>query len=185
MPGQGQTDPPNGSLDGQAWRPRAGVLVDSELGEIRLPRELMLELYGHARECYPEECCGIVIGSAEPETWRAVRCSNVQNARRAQGDSELDARRAFWIDERELLEALQQASRRGEELRAVYHSHVDTAAYLSHEDLRGAVGAHGRPQWPGAGQIVVSVWEDGVREAGWFVWEAASERFRGRRIASG
>ncbi|MCE2392418.1 MAG: M67 family metallopeptidase [Proteobacteria bacterium] len=184
MPGHGPTDRVPEPADGPSWHDRAGARMDPGQGEVRLPRELMLEIYGHARECHPEECCGVVVGRPDPAGWRAVRCSNVQNARRAQGDSDLDARHAFWIDERELLEALKRAEGRGEQLRAIYHSHVDTAAYLSHEDLRGALGANGQPQWPGTAQIVVSVWEDGVRGAGWFAWDDAGERYRGRPIAS-
>ena len=182
MPGDDAGPRAPGPPQDRTWRERAAALVEPERGSLRLPRELMLERYGHARECYPQECCGVVVGRPEPPSWRAVRCGNVQNARRADGESGLDARHAFWIDESDLLEALRLAERRGEELRAVYHSHVDTAAYLSHEDLRGAVSDDGRPRWPGTAQLVVSVWEDGVREAGWFDWDAAGERYLGRSV---
>jgi proteasome lid subunit RPN8/RPN11 len=159
---------------------RAAARADERRPARRLPRALMLELFAHARESHPEECCGLLVGPRDPQRWRAVRCSNVQSARQAQGESDLDARHGFWIDERELLQALRAAEQAGEGLQAIYHSHVDTAAYLSHADLRGAVTADGQPLWPGVAQLVVSVWDDGVREAAWFDWEAG--RFAGRRV---
>ena len=164
------------------WLERAGCLVEDELGCIALPNALMLEVFGHARECYPEECCGLVLGVEEVESWRPLRCANVQSARKARGESDLDATQAFWIDEQELVSALQAAEKGGESLRAIYHSHVNTRAYLSHADLRGATAQDGQPLWPGVAHVVVSVWEDGVREAAWFDWDRAAQRFRGRLV---
>jgi proteasome lid subunit RPN8/RPN11 len=164
------------------WWVRAAARIEVDLSPIELPRALVLELYGHARESYPEECCGLIVGPRQGASWRAVRCSNVQNARKAQGESELDAREAFWVDEAELLAVLRAAESNGEALHAIYHSHADAAAYLSHIDVRNATGASGRPLWPGLAHAVVSVLEDGAREAGWFEWDESAGRFRGRRI---
>jgi proteasome lid subunit RPN8/RPN11 len=173
----------SGDRSGQEdWWVRAASRVEADLPPVEFPRALILEIYAHARECYPEECCGLVVGRDHSTGWRAVRCSNVQNARKAQGESELAADEAFWIDEAELLSALRAAEAAGESMQAIYHSHADTAAYLSHIDVRNATGASGRPLWPGLGHVVVSVFEGGAREAGWFEWDAASGRFRGRRI---
>ena len=164
------------------WRERAAVVVDPSSEPGLLPRELMLEVFQHARECYPEECCGLLIGPLAAAPSHFVRCTNVQSRRRAQGESELDARHAFWIDEGELLGALRSAEERGEELRVVYHSHVDTPAYLSHTDLQGALTPDGLPLWPGVAHLVVSVREDGVREAALFAWDPELKRFLGRRV---
>lgn len=166
-----------------AWRSRAAAVADPALPAERLPRSLMLEVFQHARECYPEECCGLLIGPSDPSLPnRFVRCTNVQSTRRAQGDSELDARHAFWIDEKELLEALVAAEGRGEALRVVYHSHVDAPAYLSHTDLQGALGPDGHPLWPGVAYLVVSVSEDGVGGAALFSWSVETGRFMGRAV---
>jgi adenylyltransferase/sulfurtransferase len=173
----------SGTRSGQEdWWVRAAARVEADLPAIELPRALVLELYGHARESYPEECCGLIVGPKQSASWRAVRCSNVQNARKAQGESELDAREAFWVDEAELLSVLRAAESAGEALQAIYHSHADTAAYLSHIDVRNATGASGRPLWPGLAHVVVSVLEDGARGSGWFEWDEPAGRFRGRRI---
>jgi proteasome lid subunit RPN8/RPN11 len=79
-----------------------------------------------------------------------------------------------------LLHALRAADSSGEKLLVIYHSHVDTAAYLSHTDLAGALDPDGEPLYPGSAQLVVSVHESGVGEAALFVWDSAERVFRGR-----
>ncbi len=164
------------------WRERAAVLVDPEAGRATLPVELLNELFSHARECYPDECCGILTGPAGGEAVEQVRCTNVQNLRHSKGDSELDAGHGFWIDERELVPALQRARARGHDLLIVYHSHIDTEVYLSREDLRGALGDNATPLWPGVGQVVISVQQGEVRGAGLFEWDDAVGGFRGQTL---
>jgi len=164
------------------WQARAAAQIDPALGVVQLPRALLLEVFQHARECYPEECCGLLTGADAESPVRVVRCTNVQSTRVARGESDLDARRAFWIDEQELLHALRGAEQRGEHLVVIYHSHVDTAAYLSFTDLEGALGPDGRPLYPGAAQLVVSVQESGVLGAALFAWDEATKRFHGRGV---
>ena len=143
---------------------------------------LALGLYEHAIECYPEECCGLLIGSPSGPPSRQVRCRNVQSRRQSRGESDLGARDAFWIDERELLDSLKEAEAAGEALRGIYHSHVDGEAYLSHTDVACALGPDGLPLYPGVSQLVVSVWDDGVRDLACFDWDDAVRAFVGRGV---
>ncbi|MEX2209157.1 MAG: M67 family metallopeptidase [Myxococcota bacterium] len=166
----------------QPWQTRAAAQLDASLEPVPLPRDLLAEVFQHARECYPEECCGLLLGRGEEVPTRVVRCTNVQSTRVARGESDLDARRAFWIDEQELLNALRGAEQRGERLVVIYHSHVDTAAYLSHTDLAGALGPDGRPLYPGVAQLVISVQESRVLGAALFAWDDAARRFVGRAV---
>jgi proteasome lid subunit RPN8/RPN11 len=163
----------------------AAAVPDPERPPARLPREVALEVFAHARECYPEECCGLLLGSPGGGPARVVRCTNVQNQRHARGESELDASRAFWIDPLELLRALQTAESQGETVQAIYHSHVDAEPYLSQTDLRGAIAADGEPLWPGAAQLVVSVYDGVVRDAAVYEWRSAARAFEGRRVREG
>ena len=162
--------------------PRAAAVRDPAARPYRLPARLIAEVYAHAREGYPEECCGLLVGPEGGAPTRIVRCANVQSARRARGDSELGARHAFWFDERELLGALRDAEHRGEVLAVIYHSHVDADAYLSHADVAGALGPSGDPLYPGAVQLVVSVREGRVHEAVCYPWDAERGRFVGRTL---
>jgi proteasome lid subunit RPN8/RPN11 len=163
------------------WQGRAAARIDAGRPPLRIAPDVAHELLAHARECYPEECCGLVLGAALARA-RVVRCTNVQSQRQSRGDSVLDATQAFWIDDRELLIALREAERRGERLVAVYHSHVNTAAYLSHTDLEGALSPDGEPLWPGTAYLVVSVFEHGAREVGCFEWDVETRRFAGRGV---
>jgi len=167
------------------WSERAAVQLDPAKPVVRLPSERLLDVYAHARECYPEECCGLLIGPPAGRITRGVRCTNVQSQRHARGESELDARHGFWIHEGELARALREADERGERILIVYHSHVDTAAYLSHTDRDGALGPDGQPLWPGAAQLVVSVCEGTVEQTALFQWVAdgAESRFEGHPVA--
>jgi proteasome lid subunit RPN8/RPN11 len=162
------------------WRERSAATSDPDAEPAELPRELLLEVFQHARECYPEECCGLLTGTEGEGPLHVVRCTNVQSQRVARGESNLDASRAFWIDEQELLNALRTAESSGEKLLVIYHSHVDTEAYLSHTDVAGALDATGEPLYPGSAQLVVSVHESAVGDASLFVWDPAERAFRGR-----
>ncbi len=158
------------------------MYADGAREPARLAREVALEVYAHARECYPEECCGILTGPPGGIPARVVRCTNVQNQRLARGESPLDAGRAFWIDPNELLGVVRAAEGRGEEVRAIYHSHVDAEPYLSETDLRGALAPDGGPAWPGAAWLVVAVYEGVVRDAALYEWRSGAGTFEGRRV---
>jgi proteasome lid subunit RPN8/RPN11 len=161
---------------------RVAVSKDASREPARLPAEVALDVYEHAVQCYPEECCGLLLGPPGAVAGRAVRCTNVQSRRQSRGESELSAREAFWIDEAELLAALKEADECGEALRGIYHSHVDGDAYLSHTDIEGALGSDGALLYPGVSQLVVAVWEDGVRDLACFDWDAAAGGFVGRGV---
>ncbi len=165
------------------WATRAAARVDSALPPAELPAELLREVYQHARECYPEEACGLLVGPRGAAPRRIERCTNVQRRRKLAGESELDAHEGYWIDERELLQALRRAEQEGDVLRVIYHSHVDTGAYFSHADQAAALGPGDTPLWPGVAQLVVSVYESGVRDAAYFDWDEPLHAFRGHSVA--
>jgi proteasome lid subunit RPN8/RPN11 len=158
-------------------------VLDPALPPVSIPRALVLEAFAHARECYPEECCGLLVGPAGGAPLRIVRCANLQSLRRSRGETELGAREAFWMDERDLYRAVREAELRDEQIQVIYHSHVDAQAYLSQLDLAGALGPDGRPMWPGAAQLVLSVRDGATREAVCFVWSDAQGGYRGHAVA--
>lgn len=173
---------PSREVRSRDWRERAASLVDPSRSPALLHVELLNGIFAHARECYPDECCGILLGPRGGKAVTQVRCTNVQDLRHSAGESELDAGHGFWIDERELLPALQQAQAKGHDLLIVYHSHVDTEAYFSREDLRGALGPDGTPLWPGVAQVVLSVQQGEIRSVGLFEWDAQTGGFLGRPL---
>jgi [CysO sulfur-carrier protein]-S-L-cysteine hydrolase len=167
----------------QERRARAAAVVDPRLPPFRIPAPLVLEIFAHARECYPEECCGLLIGAPEGSLLRVERCANVQSLRKSRGEADLDAREAFWMDEAQLQRALRETEDRGEQIRVIYHSHADADAYFSQHDLAAALGPDGRPLFPRAAQLVVSVRDGTTREAVCFVWDDGQRCYRGHAVA--
>ncbi len=156
---------------------------DREQTPVVLPGDILHEIYAHAREAVPEECCGLVTGDGVDRHRRVHRCRN----RMTQLHSEdplthpRDGREAFWIDPAEVLRVEREAETRGERVTAVYHSHVGLPAYLSAMDLEFA--DHALFPFPDADQIVVSVLGKRVKEAGLFRRAAPSGAFSGALIA--
>ncbi len=163
----------------------AAAQADMELAPATFQRPLLAEVFAHARECYPEECCGLMLGPPQGEPERVVRCTNVQNTRFSKGESHLDAAHGFWIDEQELQHALLSAEERGEILRVIYHSHVNTEAYLSHTDVEASLGTDGAPLWSGVAQLVVSVGDHRVKDAAVFKWDSENATYIGRFAREG
>ena len=79
---------------------------------IILSRAHVEEMSAHARECAPEECCGLV-GGRGLEALSVYRLGNVAR----------DALRAYEAAPAELFAAQREMRARGEELLAIYHSH--------------------------------------------------------------
>jgi proteasome lid subunit RPN8/RPN11 len=172
---------PQASAEEGVSQERAAALFESERPPAVFYRPLLAEVFAHARECYPEECCGIILGPRDGEPRQVVRCTNVQSVRHSKGESQLDAGHGFWIDEQELERALRDAEQRGETLRVVYHSHIDTGAHLSQTDVESALGPEGAPLWPGVGHLVISVGDNGVQAVALFEWDSECGIYIGRQ----
>jgi proteasome lid subunit RPN8/RPN11 len=101
------------------------------------------EIRDHGRRAYPEECCGVLLGSgagAVPEV-RALRAAdNVHDGGR---------RRRFTIAPGDYLAAEREARRLGLEVLGFYHSHPDHPARPSEHDRLHA--------WPNLHYVIVAV----------------------------
>ena len=126
-------------------------------GEI--PRRVLEEIYAHAREGYPEEVCGMIIGGDE-----ARRCENRQNQLHAEDPVSFPrtAREAYNFGAKDLF-FLDKSLRSPRPVKIIYHSHVDVGAYFSAEDVRAAA-PDGELLYP-VDYLVVDVGADGVRES--------------------
>ena len=97
----------------------------------------------HGEETYPQECCGILIGTLEGDT-RTVRgtipCNNISDSPQTRYD----------IDPRELIRAQRDAHDRGLDIVGFYHSHPDHPAQWSPTDLDQA-------HWIGCSYVIIGV----------------------------
>ncbi|MBV8756095.1 MAG: Mov34/MPN/PAD-1 family protein [Deltaproteobacteria bacterium] len=111
--------------------------------EPRIPEALLAEIYAHAREAFPLECCGYIAGD------RVVRCTN------------LDASpTSFAIGGRELFDFARSFDGPAPAC-VLYHSHTNGRAYISATDRAQAGG------YP-VQQLVVGVTAEGITEAALF-----------------
>jgi proteasome lid subunit RPN8/RPN11 len=96
----------------------------------------------HGRSAYPDECCGLLLGT-NSDIRRVHRVLSVQNANR-------DSRRnRYNIDPKDLMRADEEARRLHLYIVGIYHSHPDASAQPSQFDLEHA--------WPYYSYLVLSV----------------------------
>jgi proteasome lid subunit RPN8/RPN11 len=81
-----------------------------------LRRALVEEMYAHAREASPAECCGLLGG-------RGRRAESVYRLRNVAGDASV----AYEAAPEDLFAAQRRMRERGEELLGIYHSHPRSA----------------------------------------------------------
>lgn len=125
----------------------------------------------HAHEAYPEECCGLLIGTVDRSQQAEVRVlievwptENAWNPEAAAAMAELtDANQdnltktsRYWIDPHEIFQAQRHARERNLEIIGVYHSHPDHAAVPSGSDRAVA--------WAGYSYVIVSVMQGEIAE---------------------
>ncbi len=150
---------------------------------MQLTEEQMERMYAHAKDAYPDECCGVILGppSSEPGggKMRLHPLRNVQNEfhERDPETYTRTARRAYLIEPFEFERILREAREKGEILRGIFHSHPDEDAYFSQEDKDAAVPFGDRPSFPNAEHIVMSVREGEVRGYKVFRWDSGAEDF--------
>ena len=94
---------------------------------IEITAAVFRAMEGHAREAFPEECCGFLLGHvSEPR--------RVEEAKRAKNVAVADRTRRYEIDPLELLHADDDARARGLDLVGIYHSHPNHPAAPSEFD---------------------------------------------------
>ncbi len=91
----------------------------------------------HAKECYPNEGCGLLVGRGSAERFIAI--TNI-----APRPSE------FEMDPAQLIGALRNFRTTGEDLIAIYHSHPHGPAQPSKLDIE-------RAEYPEAAHLIISL----------------------------
>jgi [CysO sulfur-carrier protein]-S-L-cysteine hydrolase len=107
---------------------------------------LLDQLVGHVLEDPRNELCGVVAveaDGAEPGARRAVAVHRAANMHASP--------LRFEIEPLELLRLTTEIEDRGQEIGAIYHSHVRSAPYPSQTDINYSAG------WPGVEWIIVGL----------------------------
>ena len=126
---------------------------------LKLNTEILKQISDHAKSDFPEECCGIILSDGEQDFLR--QCRNVQNQLHMEDPSAYprDARTAYQIDPKELLEICRESEAKNRPIKAFYHSHPNHHAYFSEKDKADAT-VWDEPLYPDASYIVIPVYRD-------------------------
>jgi proteasome lid subunit RPN8/RPN11 len=99
---------------------------------IRIESEPWAAMVAHARQAYPNECCGVMLGAIDEG------CKVVREALPLENAFEGVQATRYQLRPEDLLEADAAARRRGMGLIGIYHSHPDCDAYFSETDLKNS-----------------------------------------------
>jgi proteasome lid subunit RPN8/RPN11 len=150
-----------------------------------IPAPILNEVFAHAREAEPEECCGLITGDAFARHRHVVRCRNdmTQHHRRDPAAYPRDGTQGFYMNEQDYVRAEDEAEARGERVTCVYHSHVDCGPYFSETDQEFAE----QPlfPFPEADHLVVSVVGGKIVDQALYRREPGGAAFVGRLVLHG
>ncbi len=120
-------------------------------------------MLAHAREDYPHECCGLLVGRVEGE--RRL----VESVRRARNLNVERAHDRFELDPQDYLRVDRELRGTGLEIVGFYHSHPDHPARPSQYDAERA--------FPSYSYIIISVEKGTPVQARSWVFDEANRRF--------
>ncbi|MDR2124854.1 MAG: M67 family metallopeptidase [Desulfovibrio sp.] len=131
---------------------------------IRIPRQLRGDICAEGEAAYPDECCGIMLGTVDAEGSRSV--TELQPMRNARESGERYHR--FRIEADDILRAERSAAGNGLEIVGFYHSHPDNPAAPSDYDREHAL--------PWYAYVIVEVTQSRARRIR--CWQLAGDRSR-------
>jgi proteasome lid subunit RPN8/RPN11 len=99
---------------------------------IQIQSEPWAAMVAHARQTYPNECCGAMLGSISDGTKLVRAAMPLENAFAGEQAARYELR------PEDLLAADRAARARNLELIGIYHSHPDCDAYFSTTDLKNS-----------------------------------------------
>ena len=99
---------------------------------IRIEEQPWRQMVEHARSTYPNECCGVMLGSVDDGQKRVAVAMPMDNASAGSQSARYELR------PEDLLKADREARNRGMDLVGIYHSHPDCGAYFSETDLKNS-----------------------------------------------
>ncbi len=105
---------------------------------IRIPRAIHNELIEHARSGFPLEVCGILGGAGHAVSIAYPMTNTAASSKH------------FMMDPREQFRVVRDLRARGLDMLAIYHSHPETPARPSEEDIRLALT-------PGVSYLIISL----------------------------
>jgi proteasome lid subunit RPN8/RPN11 len=120
---------------------------------LQLTPHHLQQIQTHAASTYPEECCGLLLGTLDPTSKTVAEVRPIANSWTADHDSANDVHltktRRYWIAPETLLAAMRDGRDRHLDIIGIYHSHPDHPAEPSECDRQLA--------WPQYSYLIVAV----------------------------
>lgn len=132
------------------------------MSAISLEKEHLVTIYNHAESGYPNECCGLLLGTVNGELKIVVEVWPTENAWSTEAvqhwseAQELTEQRRYAIPPEILLKAMKVGRDRSLEILGIYHSHPECPAIPSECDRTYA--------WPQYSYIIVSLQRGKVQD---------------------
>lgn len=120
---------------------------------IHINNHIKSTMLKHAQSCYPNECCGFIIGSIV-KTSDDSDCVKGQYYMPCNNQQQHNSRRRFLIDPDAYQDAEDEADERGQMIISIVHSHPNHSDLPSEFDRKHA--------WPGLSYIIISVYDGRV-----------------------
>lgn len=105
---------------------------------LKIPQNIYADIIAHATEGFPLEVCGILGGRGDAVSV-LYRMTNIDQSNEH-----------FMMDPREQFAVVKELRTNGLEMSAIYHSHPETPARPSEEDVRLALT-------PGVSHVIISL----------------------------
>ena len=96
---------------------------------IKINSEAWETMVAHAQSTFPDECCGVMVGSVDGDAKLVTRSIALENAYKGKQEDR------YEIRPEDLLAADKNARAEGLDLIGIFHSHPDCDAYFSKRDL--------------------------------------------------
>jgi proteasome lid subunit RPN8/RPN11 len=110
---------------------------------LHLPQSVHDQLRRHGEAAYPDECCGVLLGSLAEEVRTIREAIAVENA-------SASPRNHYEVSPQDLIAIMSHARSAGLEILGFYHSHPDHPAQPSATDLAEA-------HWIGCSYVITAV----------------------------
>jgi proteasome lid subunit RPN8/RPN11 len=99
---------------------------------IKISSEAWQIMVSHAQGTFPDECCGVMVGSVDGESKLVTAAFALENAYKGKQEDR------YEIRPEDLLAADKKARAQGLDLIGIFHSHPDCDAYFSKTDLENS-----------------------------------------------
>jgi proteasome lid subunit RPN8/RPN11 len=139
-------------------------------GALRISRRLLTRIEAHARQAYPEECCGILVGVRRGD---GTLVTSAHPALNRSPDGKCDR---YELDPSAILRVARASERQGQQIVGFYHSHPDHPPAPSRTDAERA--------WEGYVYVISGVAALGRVETRAWIYDDKSEKFSERPVRS-